>query len=176
MRRIAALTTLLIAGLPALAENKPATTGPARAAQVVQRDLALEQTVFARAQSLQAALHPGVRAKLDLAARGLLTRLATSSENVDAYGLAQQEVRGKFAHLSGEQSDLLSFYVLAEAARSLANPNDLKGKLDGMGELSEMTSLRLQMMMDRRSKFVATLSNIMKSTADTQNTLVQNLK
>jgi hypothetical protein len=36
-----------------------------------------------------------------------------------------------------------------------------------MNELSEMTSLRLQMMMDRRSKFISTLSNIMKKISTT---------
>ena len=54
--------------------------------------------------------------------------------------------------------------------------DDLKGKLDGMSEMSEMTSMRLQMMMDRRSKFISTLSNIMKKISTTQDTIVQNLK
>jgi len=45
-----------------------------------------------------------------------------------------------------------------------------------MNELSEMTSLRLQNLMDRRSKYIETLSNIMKKVASTQDTLVQNLK
>jgi hypothetical protein len=54
--------------------------------------------------------------------------------------------------------------------------NQLKQQLDSMNELSEMTSLRLQMMMDRRSKFISTLSNIMKKISTTQDTLVQNLK
>lgn len=54
--------------------------------------------------------------------------------------------------------------------------DNLKGKLDGMNEMSEMTSLRLQMTMDRRSKFIETLSNIMKKTSTTQENLVQNIK
>ena len=54
--------------------------------------------------------------------------------------------------------------------------DDLKGKLDGMNEMSEMTSLRLQMTMDRRSKFISTLSNMMKKISTTQDTLVQNIK
>ena len=54
--------------------------------------------------------------------------------------------------------------------------DELKSKLDGLSEMSEMTSLRLQMMMDRRSKFLSTLSNIMKKISTTQDTLVQNLK
>lgn len=54
--------------------------------------------------------------------------------------------------------------------------NDLKGKLDSMNEVSEMTSLRLQMLMDRRSKFITTLSNIMKSISTTEDAVVGNLK
>jgi hypothetical protein len=54
--------------------------------------------------------------------------------------------------------------------------DDIKGKLDGMNEMSEMTSLRLQMTMDRRAKFIETLSSIMKKTSTTQETLVQNIK
>ena len=48
--------------------------------------------------------------------------------------------------------------------------------LEEMSEFSEMTSMRLQMTMDRRSKFIETLSNIMKAIDSTQDTLVQNLK
>jgi hypothetical protein len=53
---------------------------------------------------------------------------------------------------------------------------DIQGNLDGLNEMSEMTSLRLQMTMDRRSKFIETLSNIMKKIGTTQETLAQNIK
>lgn len=52
----------------------------------------------------------------------------------------------------------------------------LKGQLDGLNELSEMTSLRLQMTMERRAKFISTLSQMMKKTSTTQDILVQNIK
>lgn len=54
--------------------------------------------------------------------------------------------------------------------------DELKGRLDGLNELSEMTSLRLQMTMDRRSKFISTLSQMMKKMSTTQDILVQNIK
>jgi putative addiction module CopG family antidote len=55
--------------------------------------------------------------------------------------------------------------------------DDLKDKLDGMNEMSEMTSLRLQMMMDRRSKFISTLYQIMKhNNSSTLAAMLQNLK
>jgi ElaB/YqjD/DUF883 family membrane-anchored ribosome-binding protein len=54
--------------------------------------------------------------------------------------------------------------------------DDLKNRLDSMTEMSEMTSLRLQMAMDRRAKFITTLSNLMKKISDTQDSVIQNLK
>jgi hypothetical protein len=54
--------------------------------------------------------------------------------------------------------------------------DDLRDRLDSMSAMSEMTALRLQMAMDRRSKFVEALSNIMKKIDSTQETIVQNLK
>ena len=54
--------------------------------------------------------------------------------------------------------------------------DSLANNLDSMSEMSEMTSLRLQMTMDRRSKFISTLSQMMKKISTTQDMLVQNLK
>lgn len=54
--------------------------------------------------------------------------------------------------------------------------DELKGKLHGLNEMSEMTSLRLQMIMDRRNKFISTLSNIMKKVGTSANSLIQNMK
>lgn len=48
--------------------------------------------------------------------------------------------------------------------------------LDSLGELSETQSLMLQMAMDRQSKFMETLSNILREIADTDSSIVQNLK
>ncbi len=52
----------------------------------------------------------------------------------------------------------------------------LQGELDSMSELSEMTSMRLQMAMDRRSKLMTTLSNVLKKMSDTHDSIVQNMK
>jgi hypothetical protein len=47
---------------------------------------------------------------------------------------------------------------------------------DELLELSEMDQLRLQMALDRMSKMMSTLSNIMKKLADSANQITQNLK
>ena len=53
---------------------------------------------------------------------------------------------------------------------------ELQSKLDSLSEMSEMTTLRLQMMMDRRSKFLEALTNIMKKISAIQAAVAQNLK
>lgn len=54
--------------------------------------------------------------------------------------------------------------------------DELKTQMDSMNGLSEMSSIRLQMTMDRRSKIISTLSNIMKKISKTQDSIIQNLK
>jgi hypothetical protein len=44
------------------------------------------------------------------------------------------------------------------------------------GEMGEEQSLRLQMAMDRQSKFMETLSNIQKKVEQTQDSVIRNLK
>jgi len=52
----------------------------------------------------------------------------------------------------------------------------LKDELNSMSEMGEMESLRLQMAMDRLSKLMSTISNLLKKASDTQNSITQNLK
>lgn len=48
--------------------------------------------------------------------------------------------------------------------------------LDALSEMSSMESLRLQMAMDRMSKMMSTLGNLLKKISDTANSITQNLK
>lgn len=57
-----------------------------------------------------------------------------------------------------------------------ARLRELQGALDGLGRLSETQALQLQITMDRRSKLMATLSEIMKKVSQTSDTLVSNMK
>jgi hypothetical protein len=52
----------------------------------------------------------------------------------------------------------------------------MKGDLDSMSEMGETESLRLQMAMDRLSKMMSTLSNILKKISDTGQSITQNMK
>jgi septal ring factor EnvC (AmiA/AmiB activator) len=63
-----------------------------------------------------------------------------------------------------------------EAIEVFQKVHNLADKLDAINEMSEEASIRLQMKLDRQSKFTSTLSNLMKKISTTQDTLVQNLK
>lgn len=54
--------------------------------------------------------------------------------------------------------------------------DETKAELNSMSELGEMESLRLQMAMDRLSKLMSTLSNLLKKASDTAAEITQNLK
>jgi seryl-tRNA synthetase len=54
--------------------------------------------------------------------------------------------------------------------------DEVKAELDSLSELGETESLRLQMAMDRMSKFMSTLSNILKKSSETSGEITQNLK
>ena len=51
---------------------------------------------------------------------------------------------------------------IVDVSHLVAVQEDLKGKLDGMNEMSDLTSLRLQMQLERTSKAISKLSNVMK--------------
>ncbi|MCC6810283.1 MAG: hypothetical protein IT381_22830 [Deltaproteobacteria bacterium] len=52
----------------------------------------------------------------------------------------------------------------------------VKNKLDSLSEMGEMESLRLQMAMDRLSKLMSTLSNLLKKASETASGITQNIK
>jgi chromosome segregation ATPase len=54
--------------------------------------------------------------------------------------------------------------------------DEVKAELDSLSELGETESLRLQMAMDRMSKLMSTLSNILKKISETSGQITQNLK
>ena len=63
--------------------------------------------------------------------------------------------------------------TLAELDEQIA---DTQAKLDSMNQAGEIESLRLQMAMDRVSKMMTTLSNLLKKLSENAASVVQNLK
>jgi hypothetical protein len=59
---------------------------------------------------------------------------------------------------------------------SIDELEEIKDNLNSLNEQSEILSLKLQMTMDRRSKYISTLSNMMKKISTTQDDIIQNIK
>ena len=57
-----------------------------------------------------------------------------------------------------------------------ASISQVKGDLDSMSEMGETESLKLQMAMDRLSKMMSTLSNLLKKMSDTDQSITNNIK
>jgi hypothetical protein len=53
---------------------------------------------------------------------------------------------------------------------------EMRDKTNSMSEVSEEDSLRLQTAMDRASKMMSTLSNVLKKTSDVQQSVIQKMK
>ena len=91
------------------------------------------------------------------------TKLRTAQQAIEA-ARAVRAPRGQAARLQA---------TTAELDQAI---DDVTSELDSLSELGETESLRLQMAMDRMSKAMSTLSNILKKISDTSGQITQNLK
>jgi hypothetical protein len=65
----------------------------------------------------------------------------------------------------------------AEKKKALRDAQQkMKEKKDAISEMNEQDQLALQMAMDRKSKLEQAISNLMKKSSDTSQTIIQNLK
>lgn len=173
--RVGLTVVLLAAALPVAAQREAVAAGSVREAPDVQRDTALERSVSSRARSLDPWLRPSARSKVALAAQSVLAHIAYGPGEPDPHASARREVRSRFGQLNEPEADLACFLVLAEVLRCLANPAALSRQLD-VSTLSEERSLRLSMAMDRRSKLIETLGELMEKLTATESAVVGNLK
>lgn len=98
---------------------------------------------------------------------------------MDASKSADDDLQSIMAETKAQNAAKQKLRGEMQAANRAALNNAVQSaqdKHDSMNEMSEMTSMRLQMAMDRRSKFVEALSNIMKKMSDTDSSIIQNMK
>jgi hypothetical protein len=122
--------------------------------------VALQPTTDVEALALQVMLEASRAADEDL--RAVLDQMR-------AVSTARKRLRQKPRPAVASEIDLDT--VLQLVATLYAKQLD-----DSLSELSEMDQLRLQMAMDRLSKMMSTLSNILKKMSDTASQITQNLK
>lgn len=189
MRKTVLLLSLNLFCLLACGHNVQGQTGT-QSHPKINRDGKLERAISERYYKIMNLLQPEAKRKLAIAGRAILKQIVKSPEPTNLEKIVRSEVNKRFVGLSAAQSDLLSFCVLADVAQyatkrvaggdkkaNLESPVDtLKNDLDSMSEMGEMESLRLQMAMDRLSKMMTTLSNILKKISDTADQITQNIK
>ena len=175
-KMLLAIALVLVSRGSSLAQVASTTSSQSAMGRELQRDLVLEQQAALRHANLVAVLQPEAREKLSVAVQSTLRWMVARPGDSDVLSAALREINGRFPRLSKQQADLLTLYVMAELTRVLAVRTDLDSKLDSMNELSSETSVRLQMMMDKRSQFMSMLSNIMKASADTRASVIGTLK
>jgi hypothetical protein len=128
-----------------------------------------QQSVLMRTRS-QAALKLAPSASLKL--RNVSRSLMNGPVLNDYTDVTHRAVIAAFpgVHLTNGEINTLSAIAISDAIDSM------KKDLDSMSELGQTESLRLQMAMDRMSKLMSTLSNILKKISDTSQSITQNLK
>jgi hypothetical protein len=154
MRRFFLVMLLGALCVPAFAQVQRERKAPPRPIPpaVVAQHERVQRLIPAPTKQKLAQLVPGFRAEV--------MRLPPQA---DFGRVALANVKRKFPGLSNQQYDVLAFELMHQT-------------VDSLNEQSETQSLELQMTMDRRSKLIDTLSNVLKKISDTGDSVVQNLK
>jgi hypothetical protein len=171
-RHVAAALLLALGAPVAFAAETAATprvTSQAPVVKVRPRVPQLSADVKARRERLWNAASPAVRAWVKQVAPGI----AKGTGEPEA--LARAAVQARWSHVrAAGASDTLTFMANYEAAKALQV--DIKNKLDSMSEMGEMDQMRTQAAMDRLSKLMSTLSNLLKKASETASGITQNMK
>jgi hypothetical protein len=193
-------SVLLFAFLLSSPAAQPKTAPTATAVQVRPiPDDAVRQN-----QRLVQKLSPSARSKVQSAAAAVATAIKQQPSMTPAQlqAKARGAVTAAFPGLAGMDIDAVVFLVMMQAAQD--QEKDLQQTMNQMqqetnakqaargtaqsgaaaqansaAQMSDMSTeqqMRLQMAMDRRSKFLDTISNMMKSASDTQTSVISNLK
>ena len=100
-------------------------------------------------------------------------------DKVKEINQAKQAFRKRKAPALPDELDLEATFHLTATFYAMQLMNELEellAGLEGKSDLGEMESLRLQMAMDRLSKTMSTLSNLLKKISDTASQITQNIK
>jgi hypothetical protein len=151
---------------------------------------ALDEAVPSVRVDIQEAPSPGGADEGDVGAIAFLVTLGASHSAQDDLRAVMEQVKAITAQKNKAREALklrpdrgldplsVSSVISAVATKAeiTAVVDQMKADLDAVSELGETESLRLQMAMDRMSKMMSTLSNMLKKMSCTASQITQNLK
>jgi hypothetical protein len=141
------------------------------ASKSAQEDLkAIMESVQAINKQKEELRHAGNEARL---AHSGVQKSDTPCTSPDCRALAER-IRILAAQLPGKAR--FTVPPIATLGDLAAVEAKLKNSLDSLSELGETESLRLKMAMERRSKMMETLSNILKKMSESSDSIIANLK
>jgi len=123
--------------------------------------------------------------------KAIMAKVKSINEQKKKMREALATMQEKNSRISRIQLDSFTMLLIKKPATTTVQPaktravtkaeldnvtDQMKNDLDSMSETGEMESLRLQMAMDRLSKMMSTLSNLLKKISKTAGEIVQNLK
>ena len=168
----AAALLLAFAAPAALAADRAAApalaVSPAPVVKLRPRVPQFPADVKARRDRLWSAASPAVKAWVKQVAPGI------ANGTGDPEALARAALRARWPNLrSAAGSDALAFLAIYESAEILQAWARAR---DSLAELSEQQQLKMQMVMDRLSKMMAMLSNLLKKLSEVSDSIIANLK
>jgi hypothetical protein len=147
-----------------------ADVGP-KAGIASRPSLTLSGATRKRFHSISAALPEAVRARMPPAI-GAVVFAARSKHAANLTAVAYHEAHVVAPRATSAQLHVLAYYLLVAAADEVGVPISSNAN----SEISQMSSMQLQLLMDTRSKLLQTVSNIEKTTSDTNMAIVGNIK
>ncbi len=166
MRKILRTVLVGVVAMPAAVSAQLKVESPITLQTTVQ----IQTAVVARYDLLDNYLQPTAREKLALTTTMLQKEVAGFTEPDIIVAHARAAVTRQFPGMTPEQQDRMAFLALTAAVEA---DQELR---ESMGDLSNETSLKLQTYLDRRSKLMSTLSNLMKKYSETSDSIISNLK
>ncbi len=139
-----------------------------------QRSTSSNSNVGLEAQNAVSAQFPGVSGA-DIEALAFIVLMNASKSSEDDLKSIMDGVKAINAQKDALRS-MMNEVNKQKAANANAAHTKYQSQLDSLNNISEMTSMRLQMAMDRRDKFIETLSNIFKKIESTSDAIIQNMK
>jgi hypothetical protein len=139
-----------------------------------EKEIVME--VWQQYQKISRSLNYNAKQKVRQLAPIYLQRTRAIQDSAALELAAMNMLKPLFPSISVEQNKILTFYLLGLVSTLDNAKEQVINKMDSLSEMGEMQFLKLQMIMDHKSKLMTALSNILKKISSTSDSTIQNIK